>query len=263
EGRTLRDAAHVISVSPRYPEVLRESYAYLQALNSSVIPFGGSRHDFEVAEATGQEQSIFSPNDGRRHWVYAGTAPPGSRLAVLGFLFALRRAFGAGVLREDSVRLHFIGTDYAPAGLARPRMTPFASELGMDRIVAEHPARIPYLATLRCLRDADALLVFGWDDPGYTASKLYPYILANKPLLSVLHEDSSANEVMRRTQAGVSVCFDGKSSVQELADRIFQAWFASRAFEAFPSTLWEAFRPYTASAMTERVTGVFDSVVDK
>ena len=98
---------------------------------------------------------------------------------------------------------------------------------------------------------------------GYTASKLYPYILARKPLLSVLHEDSSANEVMRRTQAGVAVCFNGKSSSDELADRIFQEWFVTRAFEARPATVWEEFRPYTATAMTERVTKIFDSVVNQ
>ena len=260
EGRTLRDAAHVISVSPRYSEVLRARYRYLSASDFSVIPFGGSRFDFKVSDAIGQKQSIFSPSDGRRHWLYAGTAPPGARLAVTSFLLALRQACADGILEEDSVRIHFVGTDYAPPALLRPQVTPIVKELGMDRMVTEHPARIPYLETLRCLRDADALLVFGWDDPGYTASKLYPYILADKPLLSILHEDSSANEVMQNTRAGVSVCFNGKTSVREMTDQIFQQWFVTRAFEAPPSTSWEAFRPYSASEMTRRVTDVFARV---
>ena len=170
EGRTLRAAAHIISVSPRYADSLTRRYPYVTTSAFSIIPFGGSRHDFEVAKATGQQQSIFSQNDGRQHWLYAGTAPPGTRLAVASFLLALKRAWSAGILDEESVCLHFVGTDYAPAGLERPQVTPIACELGMEQVVTEHASRIPYLETLRCLRDADALLVFGWDDPGYTAS---------------------------------------------------------------------------------------------
>lgn len=260
EGRTLREAAHIVSVSPRYPEVLRRRYPDLVDTRFSVIPFGGSREDFEVARATEASQSIFSPGDGRRHWLYAGTAPPGIRNALTGLLLAFKRAIESGIVEPGSTVLHFVGTDYALAAHARERVAPIARELGMGSSVAEHPARIAYFQTLRCLRDADALLVLGWDDPGYTASKIYPYILAERPLLSVLHEDSSANDVIRRTGSGVGVSFNGGSATGEIAERIFEQWFVSRAFDKVPATRWDEFAPYTAETMTKRVAEVFDRV---
>ncbi len=260
ERRTLREAAHIVSVSPRYPEVLRRRYPDLPKSRFSVIPFGGSRQDFDVAESSGLQQSIFSPGDGRRHWLYAGTAPPGIRDALSGLLLALKRAVQCGIVDPGSTTLYFVGTDYAPAATARKQVEPIARELGMESAVTEYPSRIPYLQTLRCLRQADALLVLGWDDPGYTASKIYPYILAGRPLLSVLHEDSSANDVIRRTNAGVDVTFTARSSADEIATRIFERWFVPRAFEKTPQTNWSEFAPYTAEAMTGKMADVFDSI---
>jgi len=208
------------------------------------------------AETIGQR--IFDPEDGRLHWIYAGTAPPGIRPALEGFLLAMRRALAAGILRRDSLRIHFVGTDYARAERAVPRIVPIARELGLEQMVDEHAARIPYFETLRCLTDASALLVFGWDDPGYTASKLYPYILAERPLLTVLHESSSANEVVRNTKAGTPVSFSSSSSPAEIAETIYTSWFITRAFEKHPKTLWNLFEPYTAEGMTRKVARVFE-----
>lgn len=261
EGPTLVDAARIISVSPRYPEDLLGRYPKLSRSSFDVIPFGGARRDFDVMRKTGQTQSLFDPQDGRLHWVYAGTAPPGIRTAVMGFFLALQRAFRVQILQPGSVCVHFIGTDYSPEGTARPRVMAFANELDMATSVFEHPSRIPYLQTLRCLSDADALLVFGWNDPGYTASKLYPNILAGKPLLSVLHEESSGNQVMASTKAGTAVSFKSSSSAPQVAEMIFERWLENRAFETQPSTVWENFSPFSAESMTERVASVFSNAV--
>jgi len=260
EGPTLAAAAHLISVSPKYRDDLCERYPFLSPSGFTIIPFGGSPGDFEVMHRVAPAQRIFESSDGRRHWVYAGTAPSGIRAGLIPFFFALKRALDAGIVQEDKLRIHFVGTDYARQGAAVPRITPIARQFGLSDIVTEHPERIPYLETLKCLTEADALLVFGWDDPGYTASKLYPYILAGKPLLTVLHDESSANEVMRETNAGISVCFGGPSSAERIAGEIFDSWFSNRSFEAPPRTNWALFEPYTAEAMTRKVVSVFDRV---
>ncbi len=261
EGPTLRDADQVVSVSAGYVSDLANRYANLDQSRFSVIPFGGSRLDLAAAKNT--QQTIFAPADGKLHWVYAGTAPPGIRLALTALLTALKRAFDEGILRRDSIRLHFIGTDYAPAALAKPRVAPIALSLGMDDVLIEHPARIPYLEVLRCLEDSDAALILGWNDPGYTASKLYPYILAEKPLLSILHEKSSANQVMRDTRAGVPVTFNENDTEDALSRRVFDGWFSGSRFALKPETIWTEFAPYTAESMTEKVVAVFDRITVK
>lgn len=259
EGPTLRDAARIITVSPGYPEILRRRYPELPPELFCVIPFAGAPSDFEIARQLSR-QRIFTPGDGRKHWTYAGTAPPGIRSTLIPFLLALRRAFDSGIVSEDTVRLHFVGTDYSPKELARNRVTGIAEEVGMGGVLEEHASRIPFLETLRCLLDSDALLLLGWDDPAYTASKVYPYILAHRPLLSVLHEESSANQVIRSSIAGVSVTFSEATSVETIADAIYRDWFVSRAFAWIPATSWNAFEQYTARSMTSSVARVFDSV---
>src|SRR5260221_72781 len=134
--------------------------------------------------------------------------------------FALRaffKALAAMVHKQpglrQSLRLHFVGTDYAPAERAQKSVEPLAAEFGVADLVSEQPQRIPYFQALQCLLDADALIVPGSDDPGYTASKLYPYILARKPLLAVFHESSSVVSVLRATNAGTVVTFASEENL--------------------------------------------------
>ncbi len=74
---------------------------------------------------------------------------------------------------------------------------PLAANYGLERIVVEHTDRIPYSETLRCLLDANALFAPGSDDTGYTASKIYPYLLMGKPMLSVFHRMSSVAALIK------------------------------------------------------------------
>jgi hypothetical protein len=261
EGPTLAQAAGIISVSSAYPTRVIERHPGVRNVPLAVIPFAGSRSDFQIATGIESDKPFALPRDGRMHWVYAGTAPPGIRASVVPFLDALKAAFAEGLIPRNSVLCHFIGTDYAPADEARPRVLPIASELGMEEVIAEHPGRIGYMDTLRVLVSADALIVFGWDDPGYTASKIYPYILAERPLLSILHEESSAIGVVERSNAGVSVAFGPASDTKSVAASILDRWFRTGAHKTVPTTNWSVFAEYTAETMTKRATSFFDKVV--
>ena len=153
--------------------------------------------------------------------------------------------------------MHFIGTDYATGGQARKTVEPLAMECGVHDLVDEQPHRVPYFEALQCLLDADGLLVTGSNDANYTASKIYPYILARKPLLAVFHERSSVVDVLRQTGAGTSVTFDDNGDVDTTAQRIDREWL--RKWPAVePTTNWRRFEPYRARSMTKRICEVFD-----
>lgn len=145
-----------------------------------------------------------------------------------------------------SLRLHFIGTSYAAAGRGVKTIEPLAAEYGLEGIVVEHPNRIPYSETLRCLLDADALMVPGSDDPGYTASKIYPYLLAGKPLLAVFHEQSSVVELFRQVGGGTVIPFASGESSDSVAIRIASAWQRIGGPEKAVELDWDAFSQYTA-----------------
>jgi len=81
---------------------------------------------------------------------------------------------------------------------APPRALPVAVELGVADRVIEVTMRIDYLDALTVLTQAHAILLMGSSERHYTASKLYPALLAERPLLAVYHEASSVAEILRR-----------------------------------------------------------------
>jgi hypothetical protein len=123
--------------------------------------------------------------------------------------------------------------------------------------VREQPARVPYFTGLQLLRDAQALVLPGSDDPQYTASKLYPYILARKPLLAVFHERSSVVEVLRQTRAGVCATFPAPDLSRQVYERLREML---EKLPFTPDTDWEAFGPYTARERARRQAEVFEGV---
>ena len=261
EPYAMRKAGGFMSVSPDYSHALVERYHWLAKTPNLVLPFAASEGDFQMVKASGVKQSVFDPADGNTHWVYAGVAGPVMAFALRAFFTALGRARALHPERYARVRIHFVGTDYAPAQRAKKSVEPLACELGVDDMITEHPARIPYFEALRCLLDADALIVPGSDDPSYSASKIYPYILARKPMLAIFHEGSPAVITLRSTSAAVVVTFASVDTVETLSQSVSDDWFSGVGRHA-AFVREEAFCKHTAREMTRRMCLAFDQVAD-
>lgn len=259
EPRAMRGAARVISVSPDYPTALRKRYPELPDDRFVVLPFGASERDAELVRKQGIRHSVFDPGDGLLHWTYLGRGGADMALALGGLFSALRR-LREGDPRVDRVRLHFVGTSYARGGHGRPTVAPLAEELGVGDLVVEQTDRIPYLEGLALLRTSDAVLLIGSDDPAYSASKVYPCVLAGRPLLAVLHAGGLAGEVVRACNAGAVAEFESGRPAEELAARVEPELRRLLDLPAgyAPPTDREAFAPYTAREMTRKQCEVFD-----
>lgn len=258
EPSAVREAAHIVSVSPEYPRMLQHRYPELPDDRFTTLPFGAAESDFEALPKLGVKQSLFDPHDGKVHWVYLGRGGADMGFSVRAIFTALRQFLELQPEGRAKLRVHFAGTDYSPRHLARKTIEPIAQACGVADVVSELTDRLPYFETLRCLRDADALIIPGSDDPGYTASKLYPYILARKPLLAVFHEASSVVDVLKKTNGGTVVTFRRGASVEETANNISATGWLSSPISHLPKTDWSEFEPYTAKAMTRRLCEVFD-----
>jgi len=286
EPGVLRHCAGITSVSAEYPRQMRSRYRWLLFLETlesgmqkaqmgeaaasivkskpekhvlllSILPFPGDERDLTRVRNENVCQNVFSPDDDKLHWVYVGVCIPAMALAVRAFFFALNELFKRQSALREKLRIHFIGTSYAPRGSAIKTVEPIAEEFRLTGSVTELTDRIPYSEALRCLLDADALIVPGSDDPGYTASKIYPNILARKPLLVVFHEASSVVEVVNKTKAGTVVTFRDGDSIESVASRITATGWLDGP--VVPPTDWLAFEPYTAREMTRRLCRVFDT----
>ena len=255
EPLTVKAASQIISVSSYYVETFLTRYTSLQREQFTLLPFGAAETDFQYLQQSPQQQSLFNPHDEQQHWVYVGRGGNDMFFALRCLFRALQRQREQNPQKFSKLKLHFIGTNYAPGKLAQKNVEPIAAEFGLEDLVAEYPHRIPYFAALQCLLDADVLIVPGSDDPGYSASKIYPYILAKKPLLAIFHQQSGVVDVLRSTQAGTIVTFKTKDNLETIALAI-QAQLSNLA--QIPNTNWSAFNLYTARYMCQRLCAVFD-----
>lgn len=260
EPVVMRGVDGVISVSQGYCDTLEDRYSNITPGMCEVIPFGAAEVDFEVMEDSGVTQPCFDPGDEVINVVYAGVVPT----AMKSTIHSVCQALKIGLRKKPSfyrrIQLCFVGTSYAQD--AGKQVEPIAAEYGLEQHVIEHPSRVSYFQSLRLLRDADHLMILGTDEPNYTASKLYPYILSRRPVLAVFNQNSNVVDILRKTKAGTAVTFDGEISPENLAERAYEAWTSMlERLPYAPDTDWDAFETYTAEAMTRRQVEVFDRVV--
>jgi hypothetical protein len=260
EPQAMRTVSHVISVSPAYPHVLQQRYPWLTDQQFTILPFGAPDDDFVQLPQLGVQQSIFDPNDGKRHWVYVGRGGQDMAIALRALFLAIQQDRDQHPDVWRSIQLHFVGTSYAPPHLAVKTIEPIAQACGVADLVSEHPYRISYFEAQQVLVESDGILLIGSDDPSYTASKLYPCILAQKPILAIFHQASSAVDILRQCRVGDVLTFATGDRPITLAPQLrplLQKWLHCSQPPVLP-TDWAAFQPYTARAMTQCLCAVFD-----
>ena len=261
ERWTLKKVDGVIAVSDAYIVSLRQRYPWIAEDNCATIPFGASTIDFEVSGQRREQKAARADEDRTFEGVYYGRGGADMTTALT-ILFGALAAGRQSSDRLSRVRLRFCGTAYGRDLNAPLTVFPVAQAGGVADQVSESTSRVPYLETLQGLQQADFLIVIGSDDPQYSASKIYSYILARRPLLAVLHERSPLVEIIRRTRAGEVITFGGRDDLEGPTERLRHQWVSLMDRLPFePDVNWAEFAPYTAEALTTRQCRLFDAIV--
>ena len=170
----------------------------------------------------------------------------------------------ARVVQPERVRLHFFGSSNQSHSEAY-RVLPIARECSVHDAVTEVPGRLDYLDALSVLTRASGILLLGSSERHYTASKLYPALLAKRPILALFHEASSVVSILRAAAVEPSVRVvtygDDVSSGTRIADVAYhlRALAAAYAYNAADVTL-EAVADVSARHLARRLAAVFDRV---
>jgi hypothetical protein len=242
-----------------------ERYDWISPADITGIQLGVEPADFEYLRAHPRKNSIFRRDDGLRHISYVGRGGP-DMLPVLRVLFRSMRHLAEvepDLMRP--VRFHFVGTNYATGSMVRELVMPLARELSVDSFVEEHPGRVAYLEAVQILLDSAALLVPGSTSSHYSASKLFPYILANRPLLPIFHSASSVVRILEETRAGTAIVFGDAAAIDEVQPEVENRLreLFSLPLNAHPSTDWKAFEPYTSRSVCAGLAAVFEEAILK
>jgi hypothetical protein len=245
----------LISVSENYIDDLRSRYQSLKQVPSSTITFGAFKPDLKIA-AENQDKFKSLLQSGFINIVYIGRGGMDMHKAIIPVFEALKKGLRLQPKLFEKLKFYFIGTSYAPEGKATPTIIPLAKKYELDKMVVEITSRISYYHTLVTLQEADALFIPGSDDPKYTASKIYPYLLTNKPLLTIFNKDSSAVKVINECTKNV-MCLTFDKDTTNLTDslyKIFTDW-SNGLFK--PIMLSENFESYNSKYLTGKQTELF------
>lgn len=263
EARTIPFADAIVSVSKTYCETFENRYKNFDASKCAVIPFGGVPEDFRVMEQQQVSVQKIQLRSDQLNIVYIGRGGYDMKFALQLFFKAIRKGLRENAELFKQIHCWFIGTSYAKEGDGIKTIEPLAKEEKLDGFVTEITDRIPYFETLALLKKADILFVPGSTDTGYTASKIYPYILAGKPLLACFHKTSSVVEVLHQTKAGEVITFDQETdSPDTLVTEIYKKLNYLLLNKNNPVQYDQSgFQPYTAEAMTIKLTDIFNEVI--
>ena len=263
EPRAVGAADALVAVSQGTIDGIVERMPAAGRLPQEVIPLGFEAADFSAVGDRRSPAAGFHASDGLVHLSYVGTLLP-TGFETLRLLFrGLARA-----RRDDPaaarLRLHFFGTSNQSASSAH-RVLPCARECGVDDAITEEPGRLDYLDALAVLMNSSAILLLGSAERHYTASKLYPALLAKRPILALFHEASSVVSVLREAGSEPTVrvvSYDDRPSSDERITDVachLRGLAANSTYHDADVSL-DRVTHVSARALARQLAGLFDRV---
>ena len=260
EWYVVRQCSGFLAVSRSYLADLERRYGNsVEGKSMLVRPFPAEPGEQDAIRLYTRAVEVNKP---QAIWRYVGRGGPDIARAAGAFFLAWKRALAEGIL-ANTVRLEAYGTSYATGGKGEKSLEPLVAGSELAGNIREEPDRLGYSDMLRTLLDSDALVVFGSDDPAYTASKIYPYLLTGKPLLAIFHEKSSVVRLMRSAGGGVLVTFNEGTTEDELSAAIGRVWFKSKRFRDAVPLDATAFQSYTAQKQANEIGEWFHRVMEQ
>lgn len=250
----------IISVSESYIIDLKERYSWLKVIPAETITFGAFENDLEIAR---ENKSKFLPILDKTlvSIAYVGRGGIDFHKAITPVFEALQIGIDTQPEVFEKFKLYFIGTSYASTGNGIETIMPLAKKFNVEKYVVEITDRISYYHTLNILQDADALFIPGSDDPQYTASKIYPYLLTQKPMLTIFNSKSSAIRILDEYGAQNNYSFDETENlVKKIYDFLVNLDITGisniKYFEA-------AIHKYSAQTLTKRQCVFFENILNQ
>jgi len=249
----------LISVSQAYIETLQGRYPHLTKIPNKVITFGAFDVDFDIAKTVPPSKNRILSSD-TFNIVYIGRGGQDMKDAISLLFDAFKK--GLSIQKDFSkIRFYFIGTSYAAAGFGKKTIAPIAELFGINDFVVEQTDRIPFYQSLSTIQSADILFIPGSNDAQYTASKLYPYIMAKKPIIALFNEKSSAVKILNDClpSACVLTFQQEQNTVIETIIIYIQEVMLENKIPVEINHM--AFNNFTAKSMVEKQVNLFNEVV--
>lgn len=258
EPIAVKNATLITGVSESYYLPVLERNPHLKKIVIGAMPMGGEIKDHEIIESLKLAPYLFKKQNDKLQFVYAGAMLP-KAYKPLEFFFEVIKS-NSELFQQ--VEFHFIGTGKTPNDEDGFNIKSIAEKFGLwNKIIFEYPARIPYLDVLVHLNMADAVFILGSTEPHYTPSKVFQAVLSKKPILAILHQASSAVEIISTAKVGMSLTFDGEEDINSIKNNFISIFNEFLLFQKLynPKNINTAiFDKYSAKEVTKALAGLFE-----
>jgi hypothetical protein len=115
------------------------------------------------------------------------------------------------------------------------------------------------------MQDADALWMLGSTERHYTASKLFPYWLADRPIVGMAHEESTILEIGHQL-GGTRLCkYSDETDIAHAAESLLEllAALSSGDKRVIPERNPAAFEPYSARGIARAYAEIFNGALTR
>jgi hypothetical protein len=263
EPKAVKNAALITGVAEGYYKGVQERNHHLEnTCLFGAMPYGGEATDHKRLNELSLTPYLFQKKN-KLQFVYAGAMLPKAYEP----LEAIFKAINQHPELFENMEWHFIGTGKTPNDALGYNIKELAERYGLwQTIVFEYPQRIPYLDVLVHLQAADAVFILGSTEPHYTPSKTYQAVLSKKAIMAVLHSQSSAVAVLRQSNAGVVLDFNGSDDVYKITKTFpdFIQAFTDYQKKFEPSQVNQSlFEQYSAKAVTQKLARLLDIAVSQ
>ena len=255
ERIALKSVDGLISVNQAYINDLKDRYIKIKDIPAATVPFSSSFIDFEIAKLNNSEFNSYYNNDEKIKIAYVGAVGTIMKESIIKLLYAFKTFVNTNPPFKEKIELYFLGTSYAPNGRGIPSVKPIANELGIGGYVIEVTERLTYYNAINHIINSSALFIVGSDDSNYIGSKVYNYLMANKPIYSLLHHESPAISILKNYDLAV---INDLNSTEEIINNSFSKFITSLTRNNQINK-----RPtYDAMMMTKDQCAVFDKVLN-
>lgn len=262
EPIAVKNAMLITGVAQGYYQAVvdRNPHLKTQCLFAA-MPYGGEENDHRILRGMAIQPYLFQQKRDKIQLVYAGALLP----KAFEPLDRICQAIAQNLELFSSTELIFIGSGTSPNDPKGYNVKAIAQKYGLwEKIVFEYPKRIPYLDVLVHLQAAAGVFILGSTEPHYTPSKVYQSILSEKPIFAVLHQESTAVQVIQKSKAGIVVAFDGRDDLEAIsrcfADRF--ALYVQVLKDFTPTDVDQSeFAAYSAFQVTKLLADKLDQIV--
>ena len=261
EPIAVKKASLITGVSEGYYQGVIDRNPYLkQSALFAAMPYGGEYLDYVRLKELQLKPYLFEKKENKIQLVYAGAMLPKAYKP----LEQIFKAITQDKSLFNNVEIHFIGTGKLPNDNQSFNIKQLAEQYNLwQEIVFEYPARIPYLDVLIHLDSAAGVFILGSTEPHYTPSKVYQGVLSEKPILAVLHQASSACEIIKNANAGLVLSFNGEDEIEKIGNQFVKVFndFISfyKTFDA-SNVIKTEFEKYSAKEVTRILAEKLDEI---